>query len=98
MKIILGLLMFSLFIIGCTYNQDGGRTIGAFGSPAWLKFAPHKDLVNYYSMKDIDELCKSWKSLDNSSEYKRVRNRKAIKEVLRDNGEDDLICMKLQNT
>ena len=49
-------------------------------------------------MKDIDELCKSWKKLDNSSKYKRVRNRKAIKEVLRDNGEDDLICMKLQNT
>ena len=48
MKLILGLLSLSLFITACTYNQDGGRTLGTFGSPAWLKFAPHKDLVNYY--------------------------------------------------
>ena len=98
MQKLLGILILVLFLGGCSSNMSGGSTIGIEGSSAWLKWAPHEDLVRYYSKYDVDELCDRWKNFDESSEFKRTKNRNAIKEILVNKGEDRLLCMKLPST
>ena len=98
MRKLLGIVVLGLIFSGCSSNIDGGSTIGVYGGQAWKKWAPHADLVEYYSRYDIDELCDNWKSFDESSEFKRTKNRKAIKEVLEKKGHDKYLCMKLPST
>ena len=67
MQKLLGILILVLFLGGCSSNMSGGSTIGIEGSSAWLKWAPHEDLVRYYSKYDVDELCDRWKNFDERS-------------------------------
>jgi len=98
MKKLLGIVVLGLLLAGCSTNIDGGKTIGMKGSDAWLAWAPYQDLVKYYSQYDVDEICVAWNYEKDSFESRRTKNRNAMKEVLKNKGQDPYLCMKLPNT
>ena len=65
------------------------------GTRFWHKHAEYHELISYYSRQEVDELCTKWVEVGLRKQYTRVRNRKAIKEVLENNGLDPLLCMKM---
>jgi len=98
MKKLLGIVVLGLLLAGCSTNIDGGKTIGVRGSDAWLAWAPYQDLVDYYSEKDMDEICESWDYAKDFSSSGRKEHRDIMKKVLKNKGQDPYICMKLPNT
>lgn len=65
------------------------------GSGGWLKWSSHQDLVNFYAEKELDGICDYWVKSKDWSTFKKEKNRKAMKQVLSQQGHDRFICMKL---
>ena len=90
------LSLVAFFIFFCVINA---KETSAFseGTTFWYKHASHAELVRHYSKMGLDEMCSMWWEVGHWKKKRRVPNRNAIKEVLRNQGEDQYICMKLQN-
>ena len=65
------------------------------GSNAWLKWASHQSLVDFYSERELDGICDYWVRSKDWSRFKKEKNRTAMKQVLAKQGHDKFICMKL---
>ena len=100
MKKFLGIILFCLLLNGCAVNENkgGGVSIGKVGSTFWKATAGHEELVEFYSKDEVDEICYNWDDAGLKNKEYRVKNRNAMKEVLKAKGEDPLICMKADNT
>ncbi len=83
---------------GCAYNSDGSQRMGMEGSLAWHISAGHAELVSYFSRMPVDEICHQWQIFEDYDSDVRVRNRKAMKEVLVMKNTDPLFCMKIPSS
>ena len=97
MKKLLSIIILGLLLSGCATNKDGSYSLGLEGSLTWHATAGHQELDANFLKSGVEEICHNWKWAGNYDENLRIRNRNAMKEVLKTKGEDPLICMKLEN-